>query len=158
MPRGCRVPWILWQTDAIGCRYGSVIYIHIERSGVCKSCRFTVRGTAGGRLRCLAGCRQGQGAGSGCASVVRSGWSAGFLRGHGGCDLHTYRALRCMYSNPPKASYGVAPPRRTTAYCLRRRAWYEAFMRIVAINAGCNVVIHTAERSWCMYNRLSGAV
>ena len=28
------------------------------------------------------------------------------------------------YSNPHKALYGVAPPRRTNAYCLRRRALY----------------------------------
>jgi len=28
------------------------------------------------------------------------------------------------YSNPHKALYGVAPPRRTKAYCLRRRALY----------------------------------
>ncbi len=31
------------------------------------------------------------------------------------------------YSHPPKASYGVASPRRTTAYCLRRRALSETF-------------------------------
>ena len=27
-------------------------------------------------------------------------------------DLHTHRVLGCMYSNPPQASYGVAPPDR----------------------------------------------
>ena len=32
-----------------------------------------------------------------------------------------------LYSHPPKASYGVASPRRTTAYCLRRRALSETF-------------------------------
>ena len=32
-----------------------------------------------------------------------------------------------MYSHPPKASYCVASPRRTTAYCLRRRALSETF-------------------------------
>ena len=32
-----------------------------------------------------------------------------------------------VYSHPPKASYGVASPRRTTAYCLRRRALSETF-------------------------------
>ena len=31
------------------------------------------------------------------------------------------------YSHPPKASYGVASPRRTKAYCLRRRALSETF-------------------------------
>ncbi|SAM59475.1 hypothetical protein CHUV0807_0563 [Cardiobacterium hominis] len=34
---------------------------------------------------------------------------------------------RWMYSHPPKASYGVASLRRTTAYCLQRRALSEAF-------------------------------
>ena len=34
---------------------------------------------------------------------------------------------RVEYSHPPKASYGVASPRRTTAYCLRRRALSETF-------------------------------
>ena len=33
----------------------------------------------------------------------------------------------CIYSHPPKASYGVASPRRTKAYCLRRRALSETF-------------------------------
>ena len=32
-----------------------------------------------------------------------------------------------IYSHPPKASYGVASPRRTTSYCLRRRALSETF-------------------------------
>ena len=32
-----------------------------------------------------------------------------------------------IYSHPPKASYGVASPRRTTAYCLRRCALSETF-------------------------------
>ena len=32
-----------------------------------------------------------------------------------------------LYSYPPKASYCVASPRRTTAYCLRRRALSETF-------------------------------
>ena len=32
-----------------------------------------------------------------------------------------------LYSHPPKASYGVASPRRTKAYCLRRRALSETF-------------------------------
>ena len=32
-----------------------------------------------------------------------------------------------MCSNPPKASYGVAPLRRTNAYCLQRRALSETF-------------------------------
>ena len=32
-----------------------------------------------------------------------------------------------VYSHPPKASYGVASPRRTNAYCLRRRALSETF-------------------------------
>jgi len=32
-----------------------------------------------------------------------------------------------MYSNPLKASYGVASLRRTNAYCLQRRALSEAF-------------------------------
>ena len=32
-----------------------------------------------------------------------------------------------LYSHPPKASYGVASPRRTNAYCLRRRALSETF-------------------------------
>ena len=31
------------------------------------------------------------------------------------------------YSHPPKASYGVAPLRRTTTYCLQRRALSETF-------------------------------
>ena len=31
------------------------------------------------------------------------------------------------YSHPLKASYGVASPRRTKAYCLRRRALSETF-------------------------------
>ena len=34
---------------------------------------------------------------------------------------------RWAYSHPPKASYGVASPRRTNAYCLRRRALSETF-------------------------------
>ena len=36
-------------------------------------------------------------------------------------------ALDIVYSHPPKASYGVASPRRTTAYCLRRCALSETF-------------------------------
>ena len=32
-----------------------------------------------------------------------------------------------FYSNPPKASYGVALPRRTKTYCLRQRALSETF-------------------------------
>ena len=32
-----------------------------------------------------------------------------------------------FYSHPPKASYGVAPLRRTNAYCLQRRALSETF-------------------------------
>ena len=36
-------------------------------------------------------------------------------------------AMRNEYSHPPKASYGVASPRRTKAYCLRRRALSETF-------------------------------
>ena len=32
-----------------------------------------------------------------------------------------------IYSHPPKASYCVAPLRRTTAYCLQRRALSETF-------------------------------
>ena len=36
-------------------------------------------------------------------------------------------ALATCYSRPPKASYGVAPLRRTTAYCLQRRALSETF-------------------------------
>ena len=32
-----------------------------------------------------------------------------------------------QYSHPPKASYCVASPRRTNAYCLRRRALSETF-------------------------------
>ena len=35
--------------------------------------------------------------------------------------------LLTKYSHPPKASYGVAPLRRTTAYCLQRRALSETF-------------------------------
>ena len=48
------------------------------------------------------------------------------------CGNHT-PAVICdrqgitFYSHPPKASYGVASPHRTTAYCLRRRALSETF-------------------------------
>ena len=37
----------------------------------------------------------------------------------GARHLHTPERSMCMYSNPPKASYDVAPPRRITAYCLQ---------------------------------------
>ena len=36
-------------------------------------------------------------------------------------------AAKRRYSHPPKASYGVAPLRRTTTYCLQRRALPETF-------------------------------
>ena len=41
--------------------------------------------------------------------------------------LQTAVQSAAQYSHPPKASYCVASPRRTTAYCLRRRALSETF-------------------------------
>ena len=43
-----------------------------------------------------------------------------------------------FYSHPPKASYCVASPRRTTAYCLRRRALSETFGGWLYI--GCRIM------------------
>ena len=44
------------------------------------------------------------------------------------CSNHNVPSPPCThYSHPPKASYGVAPLRRTTAYCLQRRALSETF-------------------------------
>ena len=42
-------------------------------------------------------------------------------------DLFKAETSFADYSHPPKASYGVASPRRTNAYCLRRRALSETF-------------------------------
>ena len=62
---------------------------------------------------------------------ARKGWGGGSVADDvtavSPVHLHTHRALKGMYSHPPKASYGVASPRRTTAYCLRRRALSETF-------------------------------
>ena len=40
---------------------------------------------------------------------------------------HSMKLSVDVYSHPPKASYCVASPRRTKAYCLRRRALSETF-------------------------------
>ena len=49
--------------------------------------------------------------------------------GHGTSEMrvHIGAGYRLYYSNPPKASYGVALPRRTNAYCLRQHALSETF-------------------------------
>ena len=56
---------------------------------------------------------------------------SGSLWFDGWTDFATSRLLQTpparAYSHPPKASYCVASPRRTTAYCLRQRALSETF-------------------------------
>ena len=39
-------------------------------------------------------------------------------------DIFKMEETSSQYSNPHKALYSVAPPRRTKLYCLRRRALY----------------------------------
>ena len=60
------------------------------------------------------------------ARSARKGWGGGSVADDvtavSPVHLHTHRALKGMYSHPPKASYGAASPRRTNAYRLRRRA------------------------------------
>jgi len=52
--------------------------------------------------------------------------SAGYLLNHIARQfallLHERLKPLAVYSNPRKALYSVAPPRRTKLYCLRRRA------------------------------------
>ena len=53
-------------------------------------------------------------------------------------ERHFFLGKNVNYSHPPKASYCVAPPRRTTAYCLRRRALSETFGGWLYI--GCRIM------------------
>ena len=63
----------------------------------------------------------------------------------------TYTFPAILYSHPPKASYGVAPLRRTTTYCLQRRALSETFggWLYVASQSRCNGYKKDAHKRYC---------
>ena len=63
------------------------------------------------------------------ADVTDRNGALQMLQGSKGNLTEVKAVLLCDggYSHPPKASYCVAPLRRTTAYCLQRRALSETF-------------------------------